>query len=192
MPLDINSASFFKSVFNLADLPQDNFPQLAFAGKSNVGKSSLINVLCNQKKLAQISKTPGKTRALNFFLINNKIYFVDLPGYGYAKVSKEFRQMWGDLIEGYLKSRQPLRGVVFVVDIRHAPTEEDLQLKAFLNYHNLNYITVLTKSDKLSAAERAQNLSLFEEALQSDNFVTFSAVSKEGKNKILGWIKGLL
>src|SRR4030067_3874955 len=160
MALEIRSAQFFKSVFSLTELPKDNFPHIVFAGKSNVGKSSLINVLCNQKKLAQISKTPGKTRALNFFLINNKIYFVDLPGYGYAKVSKEFRQMLCDLIEGYLKSRQPLRGVVFVVDIRHAPTEEDLQLKAFLNYHNLNYITVLTKSDKLSAAERAQNLSL--------------------------------
>jgi GTP-binding protein len=192
MALEISSASFLKSVFNLADLPQDNFPQLAFAGKSNVGKSSLINVLCNQKKLAQISKTPGKTKALNFFLINYKIYLVDLPGYGYAKVSKEFRQMWSDLIEGYLKSRPQLKGVIFLLDMRHPPSEDDLQLKTFLGHHNLNYLIVLTKSDKLSASERAQNSNLFEEALQSDNFVTFSALTKEGKNKILGWIKCLL
>src|SRR4030067_1722086 len=124
MALEINSAQFYKSVFNLAELPKDNFPQVAFAGKSNVGKSSLINTICNQKKLAQVSKTPGKTKALNFFTVNSNLYFVDLPGYGYAKVSKEFRQMWGDLIEGYLKSRQPLRGVVFVGGIGYSPTEE--------------------------------------------------------------------
>src|SRR4030067_1755790 len=144
MALEIRSAQFFKSVFSLTELPKDNFPHIVFAGKSNVGKSSLINVLCNQKKLAQISKTPGKTKALNFFLINNKIYFVDLPGYGYAKVSKEFRQMWSDLIEGYLKSSPQLKGVIFLLDMRHPPSEDDLQLKTFLDHHNLNYLIVLT------------------------------------------------
>src|SRR3972149_5169005 len=185
MALEIRSAQFFKSVFSLTELPKDNFPHIVFAGKSNVGKSSLINVLCNQKKLAQISKTPGKTKALNFFLVNNNIYFVDLPGYGYAKVSQELRQMWSNLIEGYIKSCQQLRGVIFILDLRHLPSEADLQLKLFLEHCNLNYLLVLTKADKLSTSERAQNLNLFEEALQSENFVTFSAVTKEGKNKVL-------
>ena len=192
MALEINSAQFFKSVFNLADLPRDNFPQVAFAGKSNVGKSSLINTICNQRKLAQISKTPGKTKALNFFTINTNLYFVDLPGYGYAKVSKEFRQMWSELIEGYLKSCSQIRGIVFILDLRHSPSEYDLQMKAFLDHHQLNYLTVLTKADKLSSSERSQNLNMFQEALQTDNLVVFSAETKEGKNKILGWIKGLL
>lgn len=192
MALEINSAQFFTSVYNLTELPKDNFPQIAFAGKSNVGKSSLINVLCNQKKLAQISKTPGKTKALNFFLVNNNSYFVDLPGYGYAKVSQELRQMWSNLIEGYIKSCRQLRGVIFILDIRHPPSEADLQLKLFLEHCNLDYLLVLTKADKLSSSGRAQNLNLFEEALQSDDFVTFSAVTKEGKNKILGWMNGLL
>ena len=192
MALEIRSAQFFKSVFSLTELPKDNFPHIVFAGKSNVGKSSLINVLCNQKKLAQISKTPGKTKALNFFLVNNNIYFVDLPGYGYAKVSQGLRQMWSNLIEDYLRSCQKLRGVIFILDLRHPPSEADLQLKLFLEHCNLNYLLVLTKADKLSLSERAQNLNLAEEALQSENFITFSAVTKEGKNKILGWIKSLL
>jgi len=192
MALEIRSAQFFKSVFNLAELPKDNFPQVAFAGKSNVGKSSVLNVLCNQKKLAQISKTPGKTKALNFFTINNNLYFVDLPGYGYAKVSKEFRQMWSELMEGYLKGCPPIRGIVLILDIRHSPSEDDLQMRAFLDHYQLNYLTVLTKADKLSSSERSQNLNMFQEALQTDNLVVFSAKTKEGKNKILGWIKGLL
>lgn len=192
MPLEIRSAQFFKSVFNLAELPKDNFPQVAFAGKSNVGKSSLINVLCSQKKLAQISKTPGKTRALNFFTINHNLYFVDLPGYGYAKVSKEFRQMWSELIESYLRNCKQILGIVFILDLRHPPSEDDLQMKTFLDHYQLNYLTVLTKADKLSSTERSQNLNMFQEVLKSDDFVVFSAKNKEGKNKILGWIKGLL
>ena len=192
MAYEVKSASFFKSVFNLADLPRDNFPQVAFAGKSNVGKSSVLNVLCNQKKLAQISKTPGKTKALNFFTINSNLYFVDLPGYGYAKVSKEFRRMWSELIESYLKNCKQIRGIVFILDLRHPPSEDDLQMKAFLDHYQLNYLTVLTKADKLSSSERSQNLNMFPEALQTDNLVVFSAQTKEGKNKILGWMKGLL
>ena len=129
MALEVSSAQFYKSVFSLADLPKDNFPQVAFAGKSNVGKSSLINTICNQRKLAQISKTPGKTKALNFFTVNSNLYFVDLPGYGYAKVSKEFRQMWSELIEGYLKNCIQIRGIVFILDLRHPPSEDDLQMK---------------------------------------------------------------
>jgi GTP-binding protein len=192
MALEISSAQFFKSIFSLAELPKDNFPQVAFAGKSNVGKSSLINVLCNQKKLAQISKTPGKTKALNFFTINNNLYFVDLPGYGYAKVSKQFRQIWSELIEGYMKNCKQIRGIVFILDLRHPPSEDDLQMKVFLDHYQLDYLTVLTKADKLSSTEKSQNLNIFQEVLKSDDFVVFSAQTKEGKNKILGWIKSLL
>lgn len=192
MPLEISSAQYLKSVYNLSELPRDNFPHIAFTGKSNVGKSSLINVICNQKKLAQVSKTPGKTQALNFFTINGRIYFVDLPGYGYAKVSKSMRKNWGTLIEDYLSGCEKLRGMIFILDLRHPPSDDDLQMLEFLNHHDIPFLTVLTKADKLSLSEKSQNLNLFAEALGSAQFVPFSAITKEGKAKILGWINSLI
>ncbi len=190
--MEIKSTFFVKSVFDLKELPFDNLPQLAFAGRSNVGKSSLINTLTNQKKLAQISKTPGKTKALNFFKINNRFYFVDLPGYGYAKVSESLKRNWGVLIENYLKTSSNLKGVIQILDSRHLPTVQDLELKEFLGFLRLEHLLVLTKTDKLSSTELRINLERIKQILRTDNLVLFSAKTKEGKNKILNWIKDLL
>lgn len=190
--MEIKEAEFVKSVFDLKELPQDNLPQIAFAGRSNVGKSSLINTLVNQKNLAKISKTPGKTKALNFFKINNRFYFVDLPGYGFAKVSKAVKTGWGDLIENYLKNSSNLKGLVQILDSRHTPTEDDLEMLEFLKFINLKYLLVLTKSDKLSSKELTANAERFKQMLSNDKLVFFSAKTKEGRNKILGWIKDLL
>jgi len=189
--MEIKKAEYFKSVFDLKELPQDNFAQIAFAGRSNVGKSSLINTLTNQKKLALVSKTPGKTKALNFFKINNRFYFVDLPGYGYAKVSKVTKSSWGELIENYLKSSPNLKGLIQILDSRHPPSEDDLEMLEFLEFINLKFLVVLTKSDKLSSSELHIKAQKFEEVLNNNNFVFFSAKTKEGKNKILSWIKHL-
>ncbi len=190
--MEITKAEYFKSVFDLKELPRDNFPQIAFAGRSNVGKSSLINTLTNQKNLAKISKTPGKTKCLNFFKINNRFYFVDLPGYGYAKVSKTVKSGWGDLIENYLKSSPNLKGLIQILDSRHPPTDDDIEMLEFLGFIKLNYLIVLTKSDKLSPKELSKNSEKFKQILNNDNWIFFSAKTKEGKNKILHWIKGLL
>lgn len=190
--MEIKKAEYFKSVFDLKELPQDNFPQIAFAGRSNVGKSSLINTLTNQKNLAKISKTPGKTKALNFFQINGKFYFVDLPGYGYAKVSKVTKGNWGELIENFLKSSPNLKGLIQILDCRHSPSEDDWEMLEFLEFINLKYLVVLTKSDKLSSSELHNTAQKFQEILNHEEFVFFSAKTKEGRNKILSWIKHLL
>jgi len=190
--MEIKKAEFGKSVFDLKELPQDNFPQIAISGRSNVGKSSLINTLTNQKNLAKISKTPGKTKALNFFRINNRFYFVDLPGYGFAKVSKSVKSGWGELIENYLQNSPNLKGLIQILDSRHPPTQDDWKMLEFLDFIGLKYLVVLTKTDKLSAKELKENSQKFQEILNNDSFLFFSAKTKEGSNKILGWIKGLL
>ncbi len=190
--MEITKAEFVKSIFDLKELPQDKFPQIAFAGRSNVGKSSLINTITNQKNLAKISKTPGKTKALNFFKINNKFYFVDLPGYGFAKVAKSVKSGWGDLIENYLQSCPNLKGLIQILDSRHPPTDDDIEMLEFMEHINLKYFIVLTKSDKLSPKELSKNSEKFKQILGNEDIVIFSAKTKEGKNKILAWIKGLL
>ena len=190
--MEIKKAEYFKSVFDLKDLPHDNFPQIAFAGRSNVGKSSLINILTNQKNLAKISKTPGKTKALNFFKINDRFYFVDLPGYGFAKVSKTVKGGWEDLIENYLKSSPNLKGLIQILDCRHPPSEDDWEMLEFLDFINLKYLVVLNKSDKLSYSELPKNAQKFKQILNHEDFLFFSSKTKAGGNKILSWIKHLL
>ena len=190
--MEIKKAEYFKSVFDLKDLPHDNFPQIAFAGRSNVGKSSLINTLTSQKNLAKISKTPGKTKALNFFKINDRFYFVDLPGYGFAKVSKTVKGGWEDLIENYLKSSPNLKGLIQILDCRHPPSEDDWEMLEFLDFINLKYLVVLTKSDKLSSSELHNNAQKFKQILNHEDFLFFSSKTKAGGNKILSWIKHLL
>ena len=194
MPFKIKNAEYVKSVFNLADLPKNRLSEIAFAGRSNVGKSSVLNKLANIRNLAKISSTHGKTRQINFFLINKKLYFVDLPGYGYAKVSKSIKESWGRLVEEYLKKSQDLKGVVLLLDARRQPFEADLQLTEWLDFYQREKLVVLTKIDKLSRSSLLLNVKRTSEILNinSDSLVLFSAKTGEGREKILNWISGLL
>jgi GTP-binding protein len=190
MSFEIKNATYVKSVSNLSHLPKNRFPEIAFAGRSNVGKSSVLNKLTNIKNLAKISSTPGKTRLINFFLINKNLYFVDLPGYGYAKVSKSLRENWGRLVEEYLKKSQNLKGVVLLIDARHQPFEADLQLTEWLDFYQREKLVVLTKTDKLSKSALLLNVKNTARILNidSDSLVLFSAKTGEGKDRILHWI----
>lgn len=186
--MKIKVAEFLRSVYSSDDLPGDNFPQIAFAGRSNVGKSSMINCLLPQKNLAKISSQPGKTRSINFFLINHKIYFVDLPGYGYARVSKTERQRWKSLIESYLLQNQNLKALVQIIDSRIGITKLDQEMLLFANAANAPLMVVATKIDKLKPNERNKQLSLIEKILVGhglDSFIPFSAKSRVGKQEVL-------
>ena len=193
MSFKVKNATYVKSVNSVADLPEDRFPEIAFAGRSNVGKSSVLNKLANIKNLAKISHTPGKTRLINFFLINENLHFVDLPGYGYAKVSKSMKESWGNLIEEYLKKSQNLKGVVLLIDARHEPFEADLQLLEWLDFYHREKLVVLTKIDKISRSALLLNVKKTSKilSLNSDSLVLFSAKTGEGKEKILNWISDL-
>ncbi len=194
MPFKIKNAAYVKSVFKIGDLPKKRFPEIAFAGRSNVGKSSVLNKLANIRNLAKISSTPGKTRQINFFLINENLYFVDLPGYGYARVSKSVKESWGKLIEEYLKKSQDLKGVVLLLDARHPPFEADLQLAQWLDFYQRKKLVVLTKTDKLSRSRLLLGVKSTAKILNSaaDSLVLFSAKTGEGKEGILNWISDLL
>lgn len=191
MPLRIKSATYVKSVLDLEDLPKNSLPEIAFAGRSNVGKSTALNRLVNVKNLAKTSSTPGKTRLINFFLINNNLYFVDLPGYGYAKTSKSMRKSWGSLVEEYLKDRENLKGTVLLIDSRRGPLEPDIQLMEWLDFHGIEKLIVLTKSDKLSRSALWGSLRNSCQVLKADpdGLVPFSAKTGEGKDRVLSWIK---
>ena len=157
-------------------------PEIAFSGKSNVGKSSLINKLLNRKALARTSSTPGKTATVNFYRVD-EVRFVDLPGYGYAKVSQTERLRWSELMEGYFNSERDIRLVLQLLDMRHAPTENDLDMLHYLQQTGLPYAVVLTKADKLNQTERRKQLALFEELQQQEQIpaiVPFSAMNGEG------------
>jgi GTP-binding protein len=194
MSFKIKNAAYVKSVFDVVNVPKNRFPEIAFAGRSNVGKSSVLNRLANIKNLAKISSTPGKTRQINFFLINENLYFVDLPGYGYAKVSKSMKGTWGRLVEEYLKKSRDLEGVVLLIDARHEPFEADLQLLEWLDFYKREKLVVLTKTDKLSRSALLVNVKNTSKILNinSDSFVLFSAKTGEGKEGILSWISWLL
>ena len=166
--------------------PEGGLPEIAFSGRSNVGKSSLLNRLVRRKSLARVSKTPGKTREINFFRVNQQLVLVDLPGYGFARVSKEQKAHWRPLIEGYLTNSVQLRGVVQLLDIRHSPTAEDLQMVDFLAALGAPTIFALTKTDKLSKSAVAKSVARFAEELgvAQDQLVPFSAVTGEGRDEL--------
>lgn len=193
--MKINNPEFEKSAYRYEDFPRNNKPEFAFSGRSNVGKSSLINSLVNRKKLARTSSTPGKTQCINFYNIDNKFYLVDLPGYGFAKVPKKVKDEWAELIDEYLYNRRNLYGVIQIVDSRHKPTKDDQLMMDWLVKSNLPTILVATKVDKISRNKRKRQKSLIIENLNlSDkfNFTFFSAETGEGKNKIFSFIKGLI
>jgi GTP-binding protein len=166
--------------------PEAKWPEVAFAGRSNVGKSSLLNRLVRRKKFARVSNTPGRTREVNFFLVNNQFVLVDLPGYGYARISKERRAEWRPLIEGYLQTSSPLRGIVQLLDVRHEPTDDDRQMLDFLASVGVPTLFALTKIDKLTAAQRSARIAALTEELgtSEDQVIPFSAVTGEGRDEL--------
>lgn len=168
--------------------PEDAMPEVAFAGRSNVGKSSLINLLLNRKKLARVSGNPGKTRTINFYEINDTFRIVDLPGYGYAKVSKSISADWGPMMETYLSGRDNLRKVIQLVDIRHAPSAQDIQMYEWLKFYELDGVVVATKADKISRNELQKNISVIRKALglsPDDVVLPVSALKRTGTDELL-------
>lgn len=182
----IKSAEFVTSAAKPSQYPPELLPEIAFAGRSNVGKSSLINTLVNRKRLVKTSSTPGRTQLINFFNINEQMGFVDLPGYGYAKVPVSIRKKWGPMIESYLSGRQTLKGVVVIMDIRRIPRQEEFNLLGWLNHYSINGILVLTKTDKLSKNKQTQQHHQIARALDRDkgDFILFSAKSRRGKDAL--------
>ncbi|MBP2623182.1 ribosome biogenesis GTP-binding protein YihA/YsxC [Streptococcus oricebi] len=183
MEINIHNAEILLSAANKSHYPQDDLPEIALAGRSNVGKSSFINSLLNRKNLARTSGKPGKTQLLNFFNIDDKLRFVDVPGYGYAKVSKSERAKWGRMIEEYLTNRENLRAVVSLVDLRHDPSADDVQMYEFLKYYEIPVILVATKADKIPRGKWNKHESAIKKKLdfdKNDDFIIFSAVDKIG------------
>lgn len=182
----ITSAEFVTSAVRPAQFPPPDLPEFAFAGRSNVGKSSLINTLVSRRKLVQTSSTPGKTRLINFFRINGALMFVDLPGYGYARVSEEERRRWRPMVEQYISGRDNLKAVVVVLDIRRTPNAEDGQLLQWLDHQEIPCLLVATKADKLSKTAQRKQLALIADALETDpeEIVVFSAKSRTGRETL--------
>lgn len=175
--------------------PADDLPEIAFAGRSNVGKSSLFNTLVNRRNFARVSGSPGKTRTINFFEINGQFRIVDLPGYGYAKVSKTQSREWGPMMESYLENRPNLRKVIQLVDIRHAPSAQDVQMYEYLRYHGLDGVVVATKADKVSRNEMNKNISLIRKTLKlekEDLVLPVSSLKKTGCQELLDVIGQIL
>jgi len=184
--MKILSAEFITSATKPDQYPPVNYPEMAFAGRSNVGKSSLINTLVNRKRLVKTSSTPGRTQLINFFDINNLITFVDLPGYGYAKVPTAVRKKWGPMIETYLSSRRTLKGVVVILDIRRTPRVEEHNLIAWLQHYSIARILVLTKADKLSKTKQDKQRAAVAGSLDVDSsdLILFSAKSRKGRDAV--------
>jgi GTP-binding protein len=180
----ITSATFEKSAFKEPDWPRDKRPEIAFLGRSNVGKSSLMNSLLGVRGLARTSSTPGRTQAVNFFLINDKFRFVDLPGYGYARAPKSVKEQWNAAATDYLARREQLVLSVHLIDARHEPTAHDLQLEEWLEHHGKPHVIVATKSDKLSNNELTRTLRRAKEILRTPEVLTYSSVTGRGRDDI--------
>jgi GTP-binding protein len=185
--MKILSAEFVLSAKEPAHYPQASLPEIAFAGRSNVGKSSLINTLLNRKGLARTSNTPGRTQEINFFLVNGRFTFVDLPGYGYAKVPESIRRQWGPMVEAYLRARDTLHLVVLILDVRRDPSQEDQQLIQWLSFYRIPFLIVLTKRDKVSNNEFARQRQRIAEKIAlpcEAQLLAFSAKNGAGKESL--------
>jgi len=175
--------------------PPENLKEIAFAGRSNVGKSSLLNLITNRKKLARVSGSPGKTRTINFYIINDEFRVVDLPGYGYAKVSKSMSEGWGDMMETYVGNRPNLVKVIQLVDIRHAPSKQDVEMYNYLRHYGLDGIVVATKADKISRNQLPKHIKEIRQTLKlssDDKVIPVSALKKTGYEELLDVMEGLL
>ncbi|HET6977500.1 MAG TPA: ribosome biogenesis GTP-binding protein YihA/YsxC [Pyrinomonadaceae bacterium] len=190
--MKVVTAEFLKSAFTEADWPRDPKPEIAFLGRSNVGKSSLINSLLAVRGLARTSSTPGRTQSLNFFEINNQFRFVDLPGFGYARVPKEIKASWGEMATSYLAKRRQLMLSIHIVDSRHEPTKQDLQLHEWLEESDKPRLVVATKSDKLSNNELRKNLGHIARVLNDDSVMAYSAKSGRGREELWRVIKSVI
>ena len=183
MEINTHNADILLSAANKSHYPQDEIPEVALAGRSNVGKSSFINTMLNRKNLARTSGKTGKTQLLNFFNIDDQLRFVDVPGYGYARVSKKEREKWGKMIEEYLTTRKNLKAVISLVDLRHEPSADDVQMYEFLKYYEIPVILVATKADKIPRGKWNKHESMIKKKLdfdKSDTFIIFSSVDKAG------------
>ena len=192
--MKIKSAKFITSATKPSQYPPADLPEIAFAGRSNVGKSSLINTLVNRKHLVKTSRTPGRTQLINFFNINDAMGFVDLPGYGYAKVPVSVRKKWGPMIETFLSQRESLRGIVVIMDIRRTPGTEELDLLHWLAHYNIACILVITKADKLSKNKQTKQVNTIIQTLgvAKDEVILFSAKTRLGKDAVWEAILALL
>jgi GTP-binding protein len=187
--MKITSAEFLKSSFQATDWPTGILPEIAFMGRSNVGKSSLINSLLSVRGLARTSSTPGRTQSLNFFLINQRFRFVDLPGFGYARVPKAIKSTWGEMVTSYLAKREQLVLSIHIVDSRHEPSKQDLQLHEWLQHHQKSHLIVATKSDKLSNNELRRNIDRITRAFNTNQVLTYSATERRGREQLWGAIE---
>ena len=193
--MQINKSELEAVAVKPMQYPEPSMPEIAFAGRSNVGKSSLLNLLTRRKNLARVSGSPGKTRTINFYRINDEFRIVDLPGYGYARVSKSESEKWGAMMESYLENREGLLKVIQLVDIRHKPSAQDVQMYDYLKYFNLDGIVVATKADKVSSNQRSKNILEIRKTLgmsKADKIIPVSALKKSGHEVLLDEIEKLL
>ncbi|MED4530899.1 ribosome biogenesis GTP-binding protein YihA/YsxC [Metabacillus fastidiosus] len=184
--MKVTSSDIVISAVRPAQYPDVDLPEIALAGRSNVGKSSFINKMINRKNLARTSSKPGKTQTLNFYIINEILHFVDVPGYGFAKVSKTEREAWGKMIETYLKNREQLRAVILLIDVRHPPTKDDVTMYDFLKHYDLPTIVIATKADKIPKGKWPKHLKVVKETLnmeKEDHLILFSSETGQGKEE---------
>lgn len=192
--MDVHNVDLTISAVDPKQYPKTKWPEIALVGRSNVGKSSLTNTLINRRSFARTSSQPGKTQTLNFYNIEDQLYFVDVPGYGYAKVSRSEREKWGQMIETYLSSRDQLKGVITLVDGRHAPSDDDVQMHEWLKYYEIPTLVVATKMDKIAKGKWNKQESLIKKTLDlsgEDKLIMFSSLTKAGKDQVWDWIDNI-
>ena len=193
--MKINGVEFVTSAVRRSQYPTSKLPEFLLVGRSNVGKSSFINTIINRKNLARTSSIPGKTQTLNFYLINEKFYFVDVPGYGFARVSQKLKNKFGLMIEDYLKERDNLKMVFIIIDLRHKPTTDDILMYNYLKYYNIPVTIIATKCDKVSKNNYEKNKKIIRETLnltEEDDLILFSAHTKIGKEEVHNQIERIL
>lgn len=189
--MKVIKAEYILSAAWQSQWPEEGVPEVCLAGRSNVGKSSFINTMLSRNGLAKVSGTPGKTRTLNFYNVNDSLYFVDVPGYGYAKVNNKIKEQFGEIIETYLNHRKTLKCMILLVDLRHKPTHDDITMYEYVKYYNIPVIVVATKEDKVKRNDLKKNEKLIKETLgfhEEDYFVRFSSLKKIGIDKAWSYI----